>query len=70
MVYSWASNEGFWEACRGKLDIPFPGYPGSNVANSYFQKKLDDTAAYFRSLGFRRIIGQQFPFHYHRHPIG
>ncbi|MFH2067956.1 MAG: hypothetical protein ABII89_00615 [Candidatus Omnitrophota bacterium] len=63
MVYSWAHNSGFWDNCRGKIDIPFPGYPGFNPAGSHLQKTLDDQATYYGELGFKNnIVGQQFQF--------
>ena len=63
LVYSWASNMGFWEACKGKLDQAFVGMPGNSVADSYFQKSLDDYARrLWAQTGLRRAVGQRFVF--------
>ncbi|MBT3376966.1 MAG: hypothetical protein HN742_39575 [Lentisphaerae bacterium] len=63
MTYSWAGNDGFWAACRGKLDAAFAGMPGNSTADSYFQKVLDENAAAFRTrTGMQQFVGQRFVF--------
>ena len=63
MTYSWSSNDGFWEACRGKIDVAFVGMPGNSVADQNFQAALDRYAADFRKRsGLGRAIGQRFVF--------
>ena len=63
MTYSWASNEGFWAACNGKLDAAFAGMPGNGVADRYMQQMLDEYAVKFRKwTGLKQIVGQRFVF--------
>ena len=63
MTYSWASNDGFWEACKGKVDLAFVGMPGNSVADRNFQPMLDRYAMDFRKRsGLRRAMGQRFVF--------
>jgi len=71
MTYSWASNETFWAACKGKLDVAFPGMPGNTVADSYLQPMLDDFAKAFRErTGLQRAMGQRFVFFKHEREDG
>lgn len=63
MTYSWAANDGFWEACKGKVDVAFVGMPGNSVADRNLQGMLDGYATDFRKRsGLRRAIGQRFVF--------
>lgn len=63
MTYSWSGNSGFWAACKGKLDAAFAGVPGNSVADSYYQKMLDDFAVgFFERTGLKRLTGQRFVF--------
>jgi len=63
MTYSWSSNNGFWGACKGKLDAAFAGVPGNSVADSYYQRMLDDFAVgFFERTGLKQLTGQRFVF--------
>ncbi len=63
MVYSWSSDGRFWEGCKGNIDLAFPGCPGNSVADSYYQRMLDDFAQTFRQqTGLPRAVGQRFEF--------
>jgi len=63
LTYSWASNMGFWRACRGHLDAAFAGIPGNSVADSYYQHLLDDYRRRFRKeVELPRVMGQRFVF--------
>ena len=71
MSYSWAANMGFWQQCRGKLDVAFPGMPGNSTADSYLQKQLDGYAADLREqAGYARAVGQRFVFFRDNTPNG
>jgi hypothetical protein len=63
MTYTWAANMGFWEACRGKIDVAFVGMPGNSPADSHFQPMLDRYAPAIRkATGLPRVVGQRFVF--------
>jgi hypothetical protein len=63
MTYSWSSNDGFWAACKDKIDVAFAGCPGNSVADSHYQKGLDEFAGGFRErTGLKRALGQRFVF--------
>ena len=63
ITYSWASNMGWWKACRDKIDAAFSGIPGNSVADSYYQNSLDQYADTFRKeVGLKRAMGQRFVF--------
>jgi hypothetical protein len=72
LFYDDVFNQECWAACRGKLDIAFPGWPGSGQAVGYgshpgvgsfnvTQRSLDDVMSFFRKeTGMSQIQGQLF----------
>ena len=63
MVYAEASNRPFWKACKGKIDLAFPGLPGNAMADGQFQKQLDECMEFYRKeCGIDRIISQRFSY--------
>ena len=71
MMYSWGSYEEFWQACRGNIDLGFPGTPGNAVADSHYQGLLDANMAFFRDkVGLPRVMGQRFSFFFGDAPGG
>ncbi|MEI6239052.1 MAG: hypothetical protein WCR51_01550 [Planctomycetia bacterium] len=63
MVYSYAGYMSFWSNIRGKIDIAFPGSPGSNVASGHLQKSLDEEGKFLRvEQAVPKVIGQRFSF--------
>jgi len=61
MVYSYAGYMPFWSNIRGKIDIAFPGSPGSNVATGWLQKSLDEEGSFLRNdQAVPTVIGQRF----------
>jgi len=72
LFYDDVFNKECWAACRGQLDIAFPGWPGSGqaVGNgshagagsfNVTQRSLDDVMSFFREeMGISQIQGQLF----------
>ena len=72
MFYDWASSRESFEACKGKIDIAFPGWPGDGTAVGIgtaettkdflvTQRSLDEVMTFFREkVGISQIMGQLF----------
>lgn len=71
MVYSWVNQDGFWLACKDRIDLAFSGCPGNAPADSIRQEVLDRSMKFFREkLGLQRVMGQRFVFFSTYYSIG
>ena len=64
MVYGQVCNKPFWKACKGKMDLIFPGLSGVIIPNSFSQSSYIDANMEFykKECGFSRLIGQRFSY--------
>ena len=63
IFYCQTANKAYWKNAAGTLDQLFVGCPGNPTANAKWQKFIDDSMEFFRTIVKKdRFIGQRFTY--------